>query len=135
MFESNNLSRRPGGFRQSESPREQNGQFNGGHKRQRFVRGAEKVEGRPAFGEHNQRPRFNPNSTDRPAYGERQQRPAFGDRQQRPVNRPKPQRNAGVYSQKKRIEYAKRIEDPTKPIRLNKYLVRHARGLHACRAV
>ena len=122
MFESNNFSRRPGGFRQSESPREQNGQFNGGHKRQRFVRGAEKVEGRPAFGEHNQRPRFNPNSTDRPAYGERQQRPAFGDRQQRPVNRPKPQRNAGVYSQKKRIEYAKRIEDPTKPIRLNKYL-------------
>ena len=122
MFESNNFSRRPGGFRQSESPREQNGQFNGGHKRQRFVRGAEKVEGRPAFGEHTQRPRFNPNSTDRPAYGERQQRPAFGDRQQRPVNRPKPQRNAGVYSQKKRIEYAKRIEDPTKPIRLNKYL-------------
>ena len=122
MFESNNFSRRPGGFRQSESPREQNGQFNGGHKRQRFVRGAEKVEGRPAFGEHNQRPRFNPNSTDRPAYGERQQRPAFGDRQQRPANRPKPQRNAGVYSQKKRIEYAKRIEDPTKPIRLNKYL-------------
>ena len=132
MFESNNFSRRPGGFRQSESPREQNGQFNGGHKRQRFVRGAEKVEGRPAFGEHNQRPRFNPNSTDRPAYGERQQRPAFGarneqrpafgDRQQRSVNRPKPQRNAGVYSQKKRIEYAKRIEDPTKPIRLNKYL-------------
>ena len=122
MFESNNFSRRPGGFRQSESPREQNGQFNGGHKRQRFVRGAEKVEGRPAFGEHNQRPRFNPNSTDRPAYGERQQRPVFGDRQQRPVNRPKPQRNAGVYSQKKRIEYAKRIEDPTKPIRLNKYL-------------
>ena len=106
MFESNNFSRRPGGFRQ----------------RQRFVRGAEKVEGRPAFGEHNQRPRFNPNSTDRPAYGERQQRPAFGDRQQRPANRPKPQRNAGVYSQKKRIEYAKRIEDPTKPIRLNKYL-------------
>ena len=122
MFESNNFSRRPGGFRQSESPREQNGQFNGGHKRQRFVRGAEKVEGRPAFGEHTQRPRFNPNSTDRPAYGERQQRPAFGDRQQRPANRPKPQRNAGVYSQKKRIEYAKRIEDPTKPIRLNKYL-------------
>ena len=106
MFESNNFSRRPGGFRQ----------------RQRFVRGAEKVEGRPAFGEHTQRPRFNPNSTDRPAYGERQQRPAFGDRQQRPANRPKPQRNAGVYSQKKRIEYAKRIEDPTKPIRLNKYL-------------
>ncbi len=132
MFDSNNFSRRPGGFRQSESPREQNGQFNGGHKRQRFVRGAEKVEGRPAFGEHTQRPRFNPNSTDRPAYGERTQRhtfgarngqhPAFGNHQQRPANRPKPQRNAGVYSQKKRIEYAQRIEDPTKPIRLNKYL-------------
>ena len=125
MFESNNFSRRPGGFRQSESPREQNGQFNGGRKRQRFVRGAEKVESRPAYGEHTQRPRFNPNGTDRPqrpAYGERPQRPAFGERQQRPANRPKPQRNAGVYSQKKRIEYAQRIEDPTKPIRLNKYL-------------
>ena len=125
MFESNNFSRRPGGFRQSESPREQNGQFNGGRKRQRFVRGAEKVESRPAYGEHSPRPRFNPNSSDRPqrpAFGERQQRPAFGERQQRPANRPKPQRNAGVYSQKKRIEYAQRIEDPTKPIRLNKYL-------------
>ena len=125
MFESNNFSRRPGGFRQSESPREHNGQFNGGRKRQRFVRGAEKVESRPAYGEHTQRPRFNPNGTDRPqrpAYGERPQRPAFGERQQRPANRPKPQRNAGVYSQKKRIEYAQRIEDPTKPIRLNKYL-------------
>lgn len=125
MFESNNFSRRPGGFRQSESPREQNGQFNGGRKRQRFVRGAEKVESRPAYGEHTQRPRFNPNGTDRPqrpAYGERPQRPTHGERQQRPANRPKPQRNAGVYSQKKRIEYAQRIEDPTKPIRLNKYL-------------
>ncbi len=132
MFDSNNFSRRPGGFRQSESPREQNGQFNGGHKRKRFVRGAEKVEGRPAFGEHTQRPRFNPNSTDRPVYGERPKRPtfdarnghhpAFGNHQQRSANRPKPQNNAGVYSQKKRIEYAQRIEDPTKPIRLNKYL-------------
>ena len=132
MFDSNNFSRRPGGFRQSESPREQNGQFKGGHKRQRFVRGAEKVEGRPAFGEHTQRPRFNPNSTDRPAYGERpkrptfdarnEQHPAFGNHKQRPANRPKPKHNAGVYSQKKRIEYAQRIEDPTKPIRLNKYL-------------
>jgi len=132
MFDSNNFSRRPGGFRQSESPREQNGQFNGGHKRQRFVRGAEKVEGRPAFGEHTQRPRFKPNSTDRPAYGERPKRPtfgarngqhpAFGNHQQHSASRPKPKHNAGVYSQKKRIEYAQRIEDPTKPIRLNKYL-------------
>jgi len=132
MFDSNNFSRRPGGFRQSESPREQNGQFKGGHKRQRFVRGAEKVEGRPAFGEHTQRPRFNPNSTDRPVYGERPKRPtfdarngqhpAFGNHQQHSASRPKPKHNAGVYSQKKRIEYAQRIEDPTKPIRLNKYL-------------
>ena len=130
MFNSNNFSRRPGGFRQSESPREQNGQFNGGHKpRQRFVRGAEKVEAH-----HTQRPRFSPAFGQRPAFGERPmhgerpirgERPAFGERnqhQQRPANRPKPQRNAGVYSQKKRIEYAQRVEDPTKPIRLNKYL-------------
>lgn len=139
MFNSNNFSRRPGGFRQSESPREQNGPSNGGRKpRQRFVRGAEKVEA-----QHTQRPRFNPNNSDRPAFGERHQRPtfgehqqrpqrpafgertqrpAFGERAQRPFNGKKPQRNAGIYSKKKRIEYAQRVEDPTKPIRLNKYL-------------
>lgn len=32
------------------------------------------------------------------------------------------QHNSAVYSQRKRIEYKQRYEDPTKPIRLNKYL-------------
>ena len=34
----------------------------------------------------------------------------------------KPNRNQGVYSQRKRIQYRERFEDPSKPIRLNKYL-------------
>ena len=143
MFESNNFSRRPGGFRQSESPREQNGQSNpNGERRprQRFIR---TTDGQTRAVTHDQsRPRFNPNARpgeqrtdfrrERPQYGER---PQFGDRRPRGFNtdntdrqprqqfRPKVQRNKGVYSQKKRFEYDQtRYEDPTKPIRLNKYL-------------
>ena len=40
---------------------------------------------------------------------------------QRPY-RPKPKRNQNLYSQRKRQEYIQSYEDPTKPIRLNKYL-------------
>lgn len=47
--------------------------------------------------------------------GEQTSRP-FGERQQRP------QRNSGLYSQRKQIDYRQKYEDPTKPIRLNKYL-------------
>lgn len=36
--------------------------------------------------------------------------------------RPRVQRNEAVYSQKKRFEYQEKYEDPTKPIRLNKFL-------------
>ncbi len=36
--------------------------------------------------------------------------------------RPRPQRNSGVYSERKRQTYQQQYEDPTKPIRLNKYL-------------
>ena len=36
--------------------------------------------------------------------------------------RPRPKHNSAVYSQRKRQEYIKTYEDPTKPIRLNKYL-------------
>ena len=132
MFERNNFSRRPGGFRQSESPREQKGQStNGEHRpRQRFIRTA---DGQSRTVVHDQsRPRFNPNARpgeqrtdyrrERSDYGER---PQYGERRERPQNgefRPRPQRNKGVYTQKKRQEYAQRYEDPTKPIRLNKYL-------------
>jgi 23S rRNA pseudouridine2605 synthase len=52
----------------------------------------------------------------RPAF--RQEGEQAGERQ----FRPKAKYNTGVYSQRKRQEYAKNFEDPTKPIRLNKYL-------------
>ena len=144
MFESNNFSRRPGGFRQSESPREQNGQPNRGEHRprQRFIR---TTDGQVHSVVHDQsRPRFNPNARqgeqrtdfrrERPQYGEQRERPQYGDRQPRGFRsenndkqprqqfRPRPQRNSNVYGQKKRQEFAQRYEDPTKPIRLNKYL-------------
>ena len=126
MFESNNFSHRQGGFRQSESPRKQ--------KRQRFIR---TNDGQTHAVEHDQsRPRFNPNA--RPGEQRtdfRRERPQYGDRiprgfrsetnenQPRQQFRPKPQRNKNIYSQKKRYEYdQQRYEDPTKPIRLNKYL-------------
>ncbi len=126
MFESNNFSRRPGGFRQSESPREQKGQsFKGEHRpRQRFIRTA---DGQTRAVVHDQsRPRFNPNARpgeqrtdfhrERPQTGS--ERNQHGDKQ----FRPRVERNNKVYSHKKRQEYAQRYEDPTKPIRLNKYL-------------
>ena len=82
---------------------------------------------RPAYGE--QRPPYGerrPSSGQRSNYGERQQtngqRPANGRPQQRNNNRPAPQRHSSVYSQRKQVEYRERYEDPTKPIRLNKYL-------------
>ena len=122
MFESNNFSRRPGGFRQSESPREQNGQSGERRQRQRFTRPSEnRVE--PVRDQS--RPRFNPNA--RP--GEHRAFHADGassnfrqEGEQKPSFRPRVKRNQNVYSNKKRIEYKQRYEDPTKPIRLNKYL-------------
>lgn len=125
MFDSNNRTpRRQGGYSQDANPREHNGahfsadgasvrpRFNaptdrstreGGRQRQRFTRttGAvrvEKVEQR--------RPSF------------RSEGEQTGERQ----FRPRPKHNPGVYSQRKRQEYSKNYEDPTKPIRLNKYL-------------
>ena len=76
---------------------------------------------RPRFrregAEHLSRPR-----AERP-YGERAERP-FGERPERP-SRPfggKPKRNPGVYSGHKQQVYRERMEDPTKPVRLNKFL-------------
>ena len=123
MFDSSNRTPRRGGYRQDENPRQRNGvemsadgasyrpRFNpnftpqeGGRKRQRFTRttGAtrvEKVEARPS-----RRPS---------APGE------FGSERS---FRPTVKRNPEVYSQRKRQEYHKNYEDPTKPMRLNKYL-------------
>ena len=125
MFDPNNRTpRRQGGYRQDENPRERNGatmsadgasirpRFNpsvtpneGGRKRQRFTRTAgaaraEKIE-----------PRRNASRTEG-GYDQTNDR----------TFRPRPKHNAGVYSQRKRQEYQTKYEDPTKPIRLNKYL-------------
>jgi 23S rRNA pseudouridine2605 synthase len=126
MFDSRNRTPRQGGYRQNENSREQNGakmstdgasfrpRFNpnacthtqepGARRRQRIARpGAtrvEKVEARPSFRNNNEQHGMN---------GER----SF---------RPRPTHNPGVYSQRKRQEYVKNYEDPTKPMRLNKYL-------------
>jgi len=125
MFDSKNPTPRRGGYRQDENPRERNGvvmsadgasvrpRFNptvisqegGGRRRQRITRGTgatrvERVEARPSFRSNTANGEIN---------GER----SF---------RPRPKHNAGVYSQRKRQEYVKNYEDPTKPIRLNKYL-------------
>ena len=124
MFDSNNRTPRRGGYSQDANPREHKGaQFSadgasvrprfsasterstreGGRQRQRFTRttGAVKVER-----VEQRRPSF------------RMEGEQTGERQ----FRPKQKHNPGVYSQRKRQEYVKAYEDPTKPIRLNKYL-------------
>ena len=60
-------------------------------------------------GERTERPQrsFNGERTERPS------RPSFGGR---------PKRNNGVYSNRKQQTYREQHEDPTKPVRLNKYL-------------
>ena len=138
--ENNGYSGTPDGF---------NNRREGGRPRQRFSRPAdgqpraERVTPRPRFnaegGEYQPRPRFNNGNQ-----SDYQQRPRYnnhgysgnnennrnngnggyngnGEGQQRAF-RPRPQRNAGVYSQRKRQTYQKQYEDPTKPIRLNKFL-------------
>ena len=88
-------------------------------------------------GERRPRPRFRrEDGESRPkpqgfGFGERQERPArphfrrengenrFGEN--RPF-RPRVQRNDSVYTERKRQNYRQQTEDPTKPIRLNKYL-------------
>ena len=146
MFERNNFSRRPGGFRQSESPREQKGPNQSSEERrprQRFIR---TTDGQVRAVTHDQsRPRFKPNARPGEQRADFQREPqsraprGFDPQSRIPRGfrtsaneqgaapskpfRQKPQRNKSVYSQKKRYEYdQQRYEDPTKPIRLNKYL-------------
>lgn len=85
----------------------------------RFRREGEPASARPRFhredGESRPKP-FGFNS-------ERSERP-FGDRSQR-TNKPfggKPKRNNGLYSAHKQQVYREQHEDPTKPVRLNKFL-------------
>ncbi len=94
--------------------------FNNGERRPRprFHREGEPVSARPRFrredGERSERPQ-RPFSSDRP------QRPFGGERPQRPFGG-KPKRNNSVYSHHKQQVYREQMEDPTKPVRLNKYL-------------
>ena len=77
-------------------------------------------------GERRPRPRFrreNEPVSARPRFsrdGENKPRPnTFAEN--RPF-RPRVQRNDAVYSERKRQHYRKQMEDPTKPVRLNKFL-------------
>ena len=86
--------------------------------RPRFRREGEPASARPRFRREDgeSRPKqfgFNSERPQRPFDGERPQRP-FGDR--------KPKRNNGLYSHHKQQVYREQHEDPTKPVRLNKYL-------------
>ena len=71
------------------------------------------------------RPRFTRDGESRPHFstdGEsRPQRPFNGERPNRPF-KGKPKRNNGLYSHHKQQVYREQHEDPTKPVRLNKYL-------------
>jgi 23S rRNA pseudouridine2605 synthase len=103
--------------------------------RPRFHRESEPVNARPRFrredGELRPQRSFNGERTERPQRsfnGERTERPqrSFnGERTERP-SRPsfggRPKRNNGVYSNRKQQTYREQHEDPTKPVRLNKYL-------------
>lgn len=147
MVEQDNRTPGQGGYRQDENPREQNGtymspdgasarpRFNtyvpreGARPRQRFTRPnvgrVEKVEPRPYNAAEGESRPYNPERRPsfRPGMGNqaRPYRNMDGEDMQRPY-RPKPKRNQSLYSQRKRQEYIKSYEDPTKPIRLNKFL-------------
>lgn len=123
--------RREGGYQGSSEG--YNSRREGGRPRQRFSRSgsdqprAERVTPRPRFnaegGEQRPNPRYN-----NPNENGYQRRPRFnnysaeGAPDQQRSFRPRPQRNNGVYSERKRQAFHKQYEDPTKPIRLNKYL-------------
>ena len=91
--------------------------------RPRFRRGGETVS--------SARPRFRRDNDGQPKqfgfgteHSERSQRSFNGERPNRP-NKPfggKPKRNNGVYSNHKQQVYREQHEDPTKPVRLNKFL-------------
>ncbi len=123
--------RREGGYQGSSDG--YNSRREGSRPRQRFSRSgsdqprAERVTPRPRFnaegGEQRPNPRYN-----NPNENGYQRRPRFnnysaeGAPDQQRSSRPRPQRNNGVYSERKRQAFHKQYEDPTKPIRLNKYL-------------
>ena len=123
--------RREGGYQGSSEG--YNSRREGGRPRQRFSRSgsdqprAERVTPRPRFNAEGEEQRPNPRYNNQNENGY-QRRPRFnnysaeGAPDQQRSFRPRPQRNNGVYSERKRQAFHKQYEDPTKPIRLNKYL-------------
>jgi len=83
------------------------------------------MSARPRFRRDGEpRPRFSSDGESRPRRpfdGERSERPFSGERPRRPFGG-KPKRNNNVYSAHKQQVYREQMEDPTKPIRLNKFL-------------
>lgn len=114
------------------------GRFDGEERRPRFNSGEERrprfnggEERRPRFnGGEERRPRFNSGEERRPRFNSgEERRPRFNSGEERPAGfgstggfHSRPKRNDSVYSQRKRQQYQEKYEDPTKPIRLNKYL-------------
>jgi 23S rRNA pseudouridine2605 synthase len=128
MFDSSNRTPRRGGYRQDENPRERNGAHysaDGASARPRFNPNASAQDGAPRRRQRIQRPaagatRFEKVEA-RPSFRSNNGEQASFNNGERQF-RPRPKHNADVYSNRKRQEYAKNYEDPTKPIRLNKYL-------------
>lgn len=128
MFTENKYPKHQGGYRKDENPREQNGarlSMEGHSARPRFQSFAADHESRRP------RQRFARPMEDgapraervMPSRAERiEPRQRVGQGTEGRSFRPRVQRNEAVYSQKKRQEYKAKYEDPTKPIRLNKYL-------------
>ena len=143
MYDNNRSNNYRPAFRPDANPGEYaNNNQHAPRQRTRIVRNGNSVynnrlsDGYNTMGDH-QYTRVSPDGAraQRPSYGERpssygHQRPANGQRptngrpqQQRNTNRnAQPKHHSSVYSQRKQIEYRERYEDPTKPIRLNKYL-------------
>ncbi|MCI7556899.1 MAG: pseudouridine synthase [Bacteroidales bacterium] len=100
-------------------PRFQQQGEGGYQQRPRFQQNEGGYQPRPRFqqqgeGGYQPRPRFQQQGEG----GYQQQgRPRFQQQQSR-----RPQGNPALYSKKKRVEYQDKYEDPTKPIRLNKFL-------------
>ena len=124
MFDSNNRTPRRGGYTQDANPRERNGaQFSadGASIRPRFNAANE----RPNREGGRQRQRITRTAGAIKVERSESRKPNFRVEAEKSTERqfkPRQKHNAGVYSQRKRQEYAKSYEDPTKPIRLNKYL-------------
>ena len=94
--------------------------------RPRFHREGEPVSARPrfsSFGFGTERPQ-RAERPNKPFHAERPNKPFHAERPNKPFHgdRPKPKRNNGLYSAHKQQVYREQFEDPTKPVRLNKYL-------------